>query len=570
MSYVLPTISMRHALPAIGSIALVALTLLIADVALLSFMPHTYQIDAGAYRAGFFLTDVGAPETNDSGDTYRWTLGESSFRLAPVGVDTWVRVTFALGGRPVAGTIQLSAGGRELATFAAQTEPRRISILVRQQSLEALELGLSSDTFSTAGDARTLGLKLDGITLTSIAPIAWPPVVPFAAQLVIVLLAWATAGRLGVGTTRVPLAAALIVALALTLALTLPMADVYLVRLACASAVLALATWLLLPWIETLPLLAGDRREARLLWALMLAACAVRAVGTLFPTFVGKDLPFHEDLLRDVLNGDLLLATRSSEFAGGAIIYPPGTYLTLAPGVLLTHDLQSLLQGALPLLDGWALALLLLLFSLLLHDGVAILATTWVAAALMLLWLRREHRQWWAPLLYAGAGIIALVCLYSYALDTMLSQATAAVSTTTTRNAAQTATIFKGTIPLIVKGARLAFSDLGLLLLPVGFVLLWRSPLAFSRRAIVSAWLLTWLCYFMIDLLLALQVRYFYFAVPIASILIAAALSRIAAFGGWGRRLAWALALLIFIQGVSPWFGAAFGDVHLSLTPLTH
>ena len=44
---------------------------------------------------------------------------------------------------PVAGTIQLSAGGRELASFAAQTEPQRISILVRQQSLEALELGLT-------------------------------------------------------------------------------------------------------------------------------------------------------------------------------------------------------------------------------------------------------------------------------------------------------------------------------------------------------------------------------------------------------------------------------------------
>ncbi|HEX9440245.1 MAG TPA: hypothetical protein VF909_11205 [Roseiflexaceae bacterium] len=84
------------------------------------------------------------------------------------------------------------------------------------------------------------------------------------------------------------------------------------------------------------------------------------------------------------------------------------------------------------------------------------------------------------------------------------------------------------------------------------------------------AWLLTTLLFFVVDLLLAVQVRYFYFALPLALAAIAIVLGHLAARGRWARFATWALVLMLFLQGVMFWYSSAFGDGQLSMTPLTH
>jgi hypothetical protein len=82
--------------------------------------------------------------------------------------------------------------------------------------------------------------------------------------------------------------------------------------------------------------------------------------------------------------------------------------------------------------------------------------------------------------------------------------------------------------------------------------------------------LLTALIFFLVDITLAMQVRYFYFALPLALAAIAIVLGRIAARGRWAAIVAWALVLTLLLQGAAAWFTAAFGDVQISMTPLTH
>lgn len=625
---------------ALAVLALLAAVLLVADVLLMVAAPLVYRIDAGTYRGGFFFTNVSGIETDGAGQAYRWTLGESTFRLAPTSANSAVLVTFDLGGRPQAGQLTLSDGLRNLGTFTATSSPQRIAVLLPPHA-QPLALKLHSDTFTTPNDSRALGLKLHGVTL-AVAPqtLPLPPLVPYASQLALLLVGWVVVWRLGGGVRlRTALAIVLAVALATALRVTLPVADVYFVRLTAAGLVLLVATELVLPHLAVLPFFAGGRREARLLWALMLVACGIRAVGALFPTFAGQDLHYHINWFKEVLSGDMFLAVHSSEFAGGAIVYPPGTYTALAPGVLLTPDLQALLQGVLALLDGtgalfvallayrlglgrqtarfgavlyagslptftalaygfsaqvfaqwfiaplalallqaadartmrsWALAMLLLLFPLVIHVGVAILAVTWVSAVLLLVFVRRDRRQWWALLFWAAAGALSVLLVYSYGLEGMLLHGREVVQGSATAPNAATAGVLKGLTPLMFKGARLAYSEIGLVLLPIGVWLVARARLTWSQRVVAGALLLTVLCYFVVDLFLGLQVRYFYFAIPIVLIIIAYALAAIERRGRWGGYAAWTLALFMCAQGTAQWWLATFGDLHLSLTPLTH
>ncbi len=627
--------------PAVGRVLVLALLLLLADVALLWLWPRVYHIDTGTYRAGFFLTNVSEPE-GDEADPYRWTLGTSSMRIASLGEQAHALVTFELGGRPLPGSARVLVGDQEIARFAVREQPQRVTVALPQPLRPASKIIIESDTFSTPEDARTLGIRIDGIRLTRIpSAIPWPPVLPYLFQLSMLCMGLLIAIRLNVGRLlQTGVVAVLLVALVFGLGASLPMADLYFARLAAALFALTCATWFLYGRVETLGFFAGRPQDARLLWVIMLLACAIRAIATTFPTFAGQDAFYHGNWFREVLSGDLALGVHSSEFGGGVITYPPGTYVALAPLVLATNNLQALLQGPLALVDGaatlavgllayqlglgrttalfasllyasnlptftafaygfsaqvlaqslmaplaigliyaansrqirgWLLAGLLFLLPMLVHVGVAILAATWVGGVLLILWLRRDYRQWWGPAICALAALIALLFVYSYGLQWMLAHAGDMLRSAAAPDTdAAPEPFFKGATPLLLKGARLAFSDIGLVLLPIGLLLLAQKPLSHSQRAVASAWILSSVFYFAIDMLLALQVRYLYFAIPIASIGIALVLSHIAGRRRWGSALAWGLVLIIFGQNVALWFGAVFGDVYLSLTPLTH
>jgi hypothetical protein len=385
-----------------------------------------------------------------------------------------------------------------------------------------------------------------------------------------------------------------------------------------------------------------------LLWALMLLACAVRLAGVLYPTFAGQDLGLNLGRMIKTVGGQMVVIAGSSEFANGLTIYPPGPYLAALPGVTISDDFGSLLQGTLAMMDGataflvallarrmggdraagrfalllyagsttafaalefgfaaqifgqwfttplalllisaapprprtWLLATTLLLFGIFSHIGVAILGVAWMGIALLLFWaaeLReglKEHSfarytlralrfgSLWGVVLLAAAGLLALGLLYVDIAAITLSHATDTV-------AQRSGGGLRGATPLLLKGARMAYSDIGLALLPLGLALS-TQPAAKGRLVVVASWLLTALLFLAVDLTLAVQVRYFYFALPLALAAVGLFLGRMAARGPAARLAAWALVLALVLQGMLLWYSVAVGDGQLSMTPLTH
>jgi hypothetical protein len=192
--------------------------------------------------------------------------------------------------------------------------------------------------------------------------------------------------------------------------------------------------------------------------------------------------------------------------------------------------------------------------------------------------------------LMTAGGLLALALLYVDIAAITLSHASGAVG--------QRAGGLLGATPLLIKGALLAYGDIGLALLPLGLVLIFmgqrayalgerpktkdqspalrpssfvlRRPGGWGRRVVPLAMLLTALLFFVVDVTLAMQVRYFYFALPLALSAIAIVLAQLAEHGRLARLVAWAVVLALLLQGAIAWFVAAFGDVQISMTPLTH
>jgi hypothetical protein len=611
-----------------------ALTLLCADIALLRMHPGGYAVAIGNYRDKPFLERANYQETAPDGTTYRWTTANSTLRLNQIGVVRHAALRLDLGGRPEAGQLRLTLNGQPWISLAALTHPRRYTLLLPPDLPEELAIGLHIPTFSPRGDSRKLGVKVEGFTLMLARDAAPLPVsAQYIAQLAILLAAQLAAIRLG---WRPRMQALLVLLLALALAALLSgallLAYAYLPRLAIAALALAALTWLLLPLAERALPWAGDTREIRLLWALMLGACAIRLIGVMYPTFAGQDLGLNLGRLFKTIAGQMVVIAPSSEFANGLTIYPPGPYLAVLPGATLIGAYGLLLQGVLAILDGatallialvarrlggnrdaarfalllyagslpafaalefgfsaqiygqwftaplallllaqdtpprprtWLLAAVLLLMGMFSHIGVAILGVTWMGVTLLLT-LPRDWRSalWGMGLLVAG-GLLALGLLYIDITAVTLSHASGTLVD-------RSGDGLIGATPLLFKGALLAYSAVGLALLPLGLLLSAGHAAGWGRQAPPLALLLTALLFFTVDLLLAVQVRYLYFALPLALAAIATVLGRLAARGAWGRYAAWALALALLLQGASAWYSAAFGDIQISMTPLTH
>jgi len=610
------------------------LTLLLADVALLWLHPGEYYIPVGNYRDKVFLQRVNYQETASDGTTYRWTTADSTLRLNQIGVarHAWLRLD--LGGRPQADDVRLTLNDAPWAGFSATTQPRQYTLLLPPNPANELAVGIHSPTFRVPGDARRLGIKLEGFAVVlardslpfpTMPQFLWQIALILAAQLTAVRLGWRRPALLGLGL-------GLALALAALLSGALLLTYSYLPRLAVAGGALAALTWLGLPLAERRLLWAGDAREIRLLWALMLGACAIRLVGVLYPTFAGQDLGLNLGRWIKTVTGQMIVIAPSSEFANGLTIYPPGPYLAALPGATLFPDRGSLLQGVLAVLDGataflvallarrlggnrdaarfglllyagsttafaalefgfaaqifgqwfttplalllmassapprpraWLLAALLLLLGIFSHVGVAILGVTWMVITLLLMLPRDRRGALWGMALMTAGGLLALGLLYIDIAAITLNHAT---STVTQRGTGG----LPGATPLLFKGARLAYTDIGLATLPLGLLLIARARAGGGWLAVPLAWLLTTLLFFVVDLLLAVQVRYFYFALPLALSAIAIVLGRLAARGRWARFAVWALVLMLFLQGVMFWYSSAFGDGQLSMTPLTH
>jgi hypothetical protein len=412
----------------------------------------------------------------------------------------------------------------------------------------------------------------------------------------------------------------------------LPIAYAYVVRLAIAAGLLLALTLVGLPIAQRVLAWAGDRREIRLLWSLTVLACCLRLVGVLYPTFGGQDLDLNLSRLVKTMSGQMIIIANSSEFADGQTIYPPGPYLAVAPGYLAFGDRAALLQGAMALLDGttallvallarrlggnaqaarlalilyagsatavtvlsysfsaqvfgqwfatpialllmsddrpapirrWAGAAVLLLMAICSHIGVAILLTAWFGMMILLKLVRPHRNLVWAAALLAACGLFALSTLYIDIVGIMLSHFSSL------QRAADGGAL-RGATPLLLVGLWLVYTPVGLALLPLGLALVARSAREARRMAVPLAWVLTALVFLIVDLVLGLQVRYFYFMLPLALASVGIVLGQLAARGKLARLAAWSIALLVAAQAATLWMSATMADGKLSLTPLTH
>ncbi|HWQ12393.1 MAG TPA: hypothetical protein VNL77_06325 [Roseiflexaceae bacterium] len=273
--------------------------------------------------------------------------------------------------------------------------------------------------------------------------------------------------------------------------------------------------------------------------------------------------------------GRLALALYAGNIAAfGAMSY---SFSAQIFGQWFTAPMLLLLLAArgMPEARTWLLVYVLMAFQLLSHIGVAFLAVAWLGLTLFLLTVAWRRVSWWGWAGYTLTCVLSFVLLYIFILDETLAHASREVLP------GEAGVLFPGYRILLVNGLRIGYSDVGLALLPLGLALVWRRArrayragerreMALQYLAAPIAALLTLLFYLLVDLLLNVQVRYFYFALPLVLAVIGVTLGEIAARGRLARLAAWALALAVLAPQVAQWFSATFGEGKIPMTPLTH
>jgi hypothetical protein len=626
-------------------LAAMALVLLIADLLALQLHSGIHPVVVGNFRDEFYLDNVHPQEVAPDGTTYRWTRPESTLWLNQVSVGDTTLLALRLGGRPNSAPVTLALQEQPWVTFTADTRPRIVTLLLPPQAPDVLAVGIRSEPLTVAGDTRLLGIKLETFTIRNIhRGIPFPPLGQYLAQLVLVIAGQVITTRLGWRLrSQIVFLVGIACGLAILLASQLLLSMIFTPRLAVVGVALVLLTWLGLPLIERWACdpVTGfvSLRELRILWALTLAAVAIRMIGVLYPSFGGQDLGRNLRRLTATIIGQLYIIAPSGEFAKGLTIYPTGPYLGLMPGLLATEDLASLMQGGLALLDGltaflvgllalklgggkytarfavalyaaniaafgamgysfsaqifgqwftaplalvllanpappkrrtWLIAMILLSFAVFSHIGVAFLGIGWMGLILLFTTLAYWRIPWWGWGLFLLACLVAFVFLYVEIIGPTLAHAAQTVVPRSTGRG----TLFPGYRILLVNGLRLAYSDIGLMLAPLGFLLM--APLVasartwFQQRVVPLAWLGAAFFFLMVDLLLDVQVRYFYFALPLILSLIALPLGRLAVRNRTGHLIGWALVVAIMLPQIATWLVGTWAEGKIPMTPLTH
>jgi hypothetical protein len=215
----------------------------------------------------------------------------------------------------------------------------------------------------------------------------------------------------------------------------------------------------------------------------------------------------------------------------------------------------------------WFLAGALLACAFLSHIGVTIIALGWLGLLWLLVRARNTvstHTWRQLTLTLLAAGLVGLALVYGPALALKVDQ-TAQVGerVLNERYASQF---------LIWRALLISFYTLGPALLAAGFITLALAPgklhLPSGGTDLLLAWGAVTLLFCAVEVVTGLQVRYFVFFAPLACLLIALALDRLAGYGRIGMLVSWAIALALVVQGSAAWYNAVLNDVQMSMVPL--
>jgi toxin CptA len=368
------------------------------------------RVDVGTWGDHTYLGGVHAIERSSSED-YRWTTERAELVLPNLSERYQLLRLRAHSWRPggaAPSIVRLDAAGVDWGHLAMTPEMRVYSVLLpRDGARPRVAVGLSSPVYvEPAG--RRLGVALDWVELRRVGPAAGPTIWQMGGQALLlallVLLLWA----LQLPGGRAPALAVLLNAALVWANLRQPLwAGQAIGAWLLLVVLLLLATWLLAPrlrrWLD--PWLSSER--ARIAWALLVAALALRLAGSVHPLFNAHDLDVHIGWLDAVSRGQLYLYSTPGEFRGQQTFNPPVGYLLLLPlGLLL--DQRLAVQTGVALLDALGCLLLLALARELRLPGRAAL----LALALYLALPINTTMLWWGFATNALAQTLGLLLLW--------------------------------------------------------------------------------------------------------------------------------------------------------------
>lgn len=413
------------------------------------------RVDVGQWGDHAILRGVQGREVNPLED-FRWTDERATITFPYLSDQHRLFRMRAHGWRPdgiPTPNVRLLTDDQEWGAFQTRRELRIYTIILPHRAPHrlTLEASLISETYAPPDDTRTIGIAIDWIALRALNTPDSPATGQFAGQAVLLALALALIALL-----RLP--GAITVACGLLASTTLVGLNIVeplwvglgLIHWLAAVALLAGATWFIAPWLThmleripdaRLPQHASTeiwitRAQARIAWALLVAALLVRLAGAVHPLFDARDMPVHTRWLKTVASGQLHLYSTPAEFQNRQTFNPPAAYIVLLPLHLALDDMRLTVQAGVAALDALIALLLLLiarelglsaragLLAMALYVALPISMTMmwWGFAAnaiaqawwVLLLWLLLRLTQAPDRSLFALFTMVAILCLTTH------------------------------------------------------------------------------------------------------------------------------------------------------------
>lgn len=193
------------------------------------------------------------------------------------------------------------------------------------------------------------------------------------------------------------------------------------------------------------------------------------------------------------------------------------------------------------------------------HNGVALLAGTWIAGYCLLgFWLdsaqREYYRAWFLRLI--GISLIGLLAIY---IDLFMK----------TGATQQQVVTFTQYMPAVINGLSASFAPIGIIFIAI-LGLLPFLKLEQSKKLLLVASGLTFILFVAIDILFGVQVRYAYFILPFLLMITILFIDQRLIAIKYADYVVITLTLLCYGYSLYPWYDAIIYGVKPSLLGLTH
>lgn len=338
------------------------------------------RVDVGQWGDHTVLRGVHGREINPLED-FRWTGERATIAFPNLGARYRILRMRAHGWRPEGiptPFVRLIISERQWGAFRTDRALRTYAVLLPDAKLSpTVDVSLTSEPYIPPEETRAIGIAIDWIALHALDTPGSPATGQFAGQALLLGLTLKLIALLAL-PGAVALACGLLASATLiTLNFIEPLwVGVGWIHWLVIVALLAVATWFVAPWLmqalERMPDVNPQKRpssrvwiagaQARIAWALLIAALLVRLAGAVHPLFDARDVHVHMRWLETVASGQLYFYSTPAEFQNRQTFNPPAGYVLLLPLWLTLGDARLAVQAGVALLDS-LIALLLLLIA---------------------------------------------------------------------------------------------------------------------------------------------------------------------------------------------------------------